>query len=167
MSQVAGEKVDVKKDAATSVFDELRNLAERIRGRAFEIFERRHGEEGNEVSDWLAAERDLLRFPESELVEKENGFEVQVSAPGFDPEDVQVTALPDALIVKAASTHMHDKTKGDVRFCEFGQKTLFRRFDLPAEIDVEGVTASLEKGMLDVTAPKAKHELVLTQTANG
>jgi len=92
---------------------------------------------------------------------------VRVSAPGFDPEDVQVTALPDALIVKAASTHMHDKSEGDVRFCEFGQKTLFRRFELPAEIDPDGVTASLDKGMLDLTAPKARAEAALTQAANG
>jgi len=68
MSQVAVEKVGVKTDAATSVFDEIKALSERIRHRAFEIFERRRGKDGNEVTDWLNAERDLLRIPESELV---------------------------------------------------------------------------------------------------
>jgi HSP20 family protein len=154
MSNVAIEKVDTKMEAAPSVFDELRVLADRVRQRAFEIFEHRKGAEGTAVSDWLAAERDLLNVPESELVEKDGRYEVQVSAPGFEAKDVQVTALPDALIVKAASSHMHDKSEGNVRFCEFGQKTLFRRFDLPEEIDLDQVKASLEKGILSVTALK-------------
>jgi HSP20 family protein len=165
MSQVAIEKVDVKKDAAPSVFEELRALSERIRQRAFEIFEGRRDSDGTAVSDWLAAERDLLRIPESEMIEKDGEYDVRVSAPGFEPEEVQVTALPDALIVKAVSTHKHDKSEGDVRFCEFGQKTLFRRFDLPEEIDLDRVKASLDNGVLSLTAPKVGRALALT--ANG
>jgi HSP20 family protein len=165
MSQVAVEKVNLQAATAPSVFEEIRILSERIRERAFEIFAHRRDEEGSAESDWLSAERDLLRIPESELVEKDGRYEVRVSAPGFEPNEVQITALPDALIVKAASTHRHDKTEGDVRFCEFGQKTLFRRFDLPEEIDMGQVKADLDKGMLILTAPKVKKELALVQNA--
>ena len=49
-------------------------------------------------------------------------FEVRMNAPGFEPGDVKVTALPDALIVKAASTHTHTGKEANVRFCEFGRK---------------------------------------------
>jgi len=45
-----------------------------------------------------------------------------------------------------------------VQYCEFGQKTLFRRFDLPAPINVDKVTADLNKGVLHLTAAKAKQE---------
>jgi HSP20 family molecular chaperone IbpA len=45
-----------------------------------------------------------------------------VSAPGFDPGDVHVTALPDSIIVKASSTRSHDKSEGAVRFCEFDEE---------------------------------------------
>jgi HSP20 family protein len=162
MSQVAVEKVDVKKDAAPSVFEEIRALSERIRQRAFDIFEHRRDSDGTAVSDWLAAERDLLGIPESEMIEKDGEYDVRLSAPGFEPAEVQVTALNDALIVKAVSTHQHDKSEGDVRFCEFGQKTLFRRFDLPEEIDIDRVKASLDNGVLSLVAPKVKRELALT-----
>jgi len=155
MAKVAIEKVDEKKAGTSSVFEDLKALSERISRRAFEIFEHRGGREGFDLDDWLAAERDLFRVPESELVEKEGKFEATLSAPGFDPGDVQITAMPDALIVKAESTHKHDETKGNVRFCEFGQKTLFRRFDLPESIDVDKVTAELDKGVLHLTAFKA------------
>ena len=110
------------------------------------------------MDDWLNAERDLFRIPEAELIEREGKFEVRVSAPGFNPGDVQITVLPDALIVKASSTHTHDESEGNVQFCEFGQKTLFRRFNLAEPIDLDKVTADLDKGVLHLTAPKAKQK---------
>ena len=156
MSQVAIEKVPGNRPAESSTLDEVKTLSDRIRQRAFELFERRGGISGSAMDDWLSAERDLFRIPESELVERDGKFEARISAPGFDPADVHVTALPDALIVKGSSTHRHDTTEGAVRFCEFDQKTLFRRFDLPEPINVDRVTANLEKGVLELTALKSK-----------
>lgn len=158
MSQVAVEKVDEKKIGTASIFEEIKALSERIRERAYEIFEG-HGGDGFDKQDWLNAEKDLLCACESDLVEKDGKFEVRMNAPGFDPGEVKVTALPDALIVRAASSHTHEENEGDVRFCEFGQKTLFRRFDLPESINLDKVTADLSKGVLHLTAVKAKQEL--------
>ena len=158
MSQVAIEKVDDKKLGTAPIFQEIEALYERIRRRAFEVFEGHNGGDGSAMEDWLKAERDLLRTCESELVEQDGKFEVRMNAPGFEPDEVKVTALPDALIVSASSSHTHEKNEGNVRFCEFGQKTLFRRFDLPQPINLDKVTADLNKGVLDLTAPKAKQE---------
>jgi len=152
VSQVAVDKIDETKAATASVFDELNTVSEGVRRRAFEIFERR-GSDGCAVDDWLRAERDLLWIPESEFVERGAKFDIRLSAPGFDPGDIHVVALGDALIVKAASTHTHSQTEGNVlHFCEFGQKTLFRRFELPEPINLDKVTANLEKGILHLTA---------------
>jgi HSP20 family molecular chaperone IbpA len=158
MSQVAIEKVDGKTPYASPVLEEIKSLSEKIRQRAFELFEYRGGAHGLAVDDWVRAEHDLFRVPEAELTEKDGKFKVLLNVPGFDPVDMHVTALPDALIVRGSSTHTHDKNDGDVRFCEFDQKTLFLRFDLPAPIDVRKVTANLEKGVLHLTALKAKEE---------
>lgn len=159
MSQVAIEKVDEKKIGGASLFEEIKALSERIRERAFEIFKGRGGGDGFDKEDWLNAERDLLCSCESDLVEQDGKFEVRMNAPGFDPGEVKVTALPDALIVRASSSHTHEKNEDNVRFCEFGRKTLFRRFDLPAPIDIDKVTADLNKGVLHLTAAKAKQEV--------
>lgn len=158
MSHVAIEKVDETKIETASVFEEIKALTERIRERAFNMFEGRGGGDGFDKDDWLNAERDLLCACESDLVEKDGRFEVRMNAPGFDPGEVKVTALPDALIVNASSRHTHEKNEDHVRFCEFGQKTLFRRFDLPEAINLDKVTADLNKGVLHLTAAKAKQE---------
>lgn len=157
MSQIAIEKKKEQKTTA-SLFGEMKDLSDRIRQHAFELFERRGGNNGCDLDDWLSAERELLRSPESELLEQDGKFEVRVSAAGFQPGDVHITAFPDAIIVKATSSHQHHARDGQVRFCEFGQKTLLRQFDMPEAIDQDKVTAHLENGVLHLTAPKAKAE---------
>jgi HSP20 family protein len=156
MSQVAVQKIDGDQTEAGSLFEEMKSLGERIRQRAYDIFQTRGCGDGAAVDDWLKAERDLIFTPKSDLVEKNGKLELQVTVPGFEPKDVRVTALPDALIVRAESTHKHEKTDENVCFCEFGEKSLFRRFDLPVPIDVNKVTANLDKGVLKLTAAKAE-----------
>jgi HSP20 family molecular chaperone IbpA len=158
VSQVRIEKIDEKR-SVPSIIDEVKVLSEQIRERAFETFERRGGGDGSALQDWLDAERQLFRIPESELLDRDGKFEARVSAPGFDPGEVKVIAMPDALIVKASSIHKHDLSEGGVQFCEFDQKTLFRRLDLPEPINVDKVTANLDKGVLQLTALKSRHEI--------
>ena len=62
--------------------------------------------------------------------------------------------MPDALVIEADAKHTHEAKDGNVCFCEFSEKQLFRRIDLPESVDVNKVTASLDKGILRVTAPK-------------
>jgi HSP20 family protein len=151
MSHVAVQKISP--DEASLIAD-MEALDDRIRLRAYELFQSRGGRDGSALDDWLAAQNDLVLTPESDLVENDGKFELQIAVPGFDAKDIEVSALPDALIVHAENAHHHESTEGDVRFCEFGEKSLFRRFDLPASIDVDKVTTNLQKGILKVTAAK-------------
>jgi HSP20 family protein len=96
-----------------------------------------------------------VRSPTSELVDDKKEFRARIALPGFDAKDIQVSAMPDALVIRADATHAHEGKSGNVRFCEFSEKNLFRRLPLPAPIDVDKVTASVDKGILEVTAPKA------------
>jgi HSP20 family molecular chaperone IbpA len=165
MSNVAIEKVDGKKAGSDSIFKEIDALSERIRRRAFEIFAGHQGGDGFALEDWLNAERELLCSCDADLIEQDGKYQLRMNAPGFAPGDLRITALPDALIVTGESTHTHNKNDGDVQFCEIGEKTLFRRFDLPKSIDPDKVTADLNKGVLHLTAVKAKQVTGQTQKA--
>lgn len=158
MSHVAIAKVHEGQSGAPSFLDELKALTNQIRDRAFAIFQRRGIGDGDAVSDWLQAERDLTCATESDLIEKESGFQLNVAVPGFAEKELKITALPDALVVSAESEHRHEENEGDVHFCEFTEKRLFRRFALSKAIDVDKVTAHLENGILHVTAAKARQQ---------
>jgi HSP20 family protein len=165
MSHVAVEKVNGNDVTGTGILDEIRNLGERIRKHAFELFEDRHYEAGRDLDDWFRAEQDLISIPQSELIEKEDNFTLRLNTPGFKADEIKVTALPGALVVKAESRHERDKTEGKVRFSEFGRKMVFRQYPLPEPIAADKVTANLDHGVLQLTAPKAKPELVAKSSA--
>ena len=112
-------------------------------------------EAGGDIDDWLRAERDVIWSPAVELTENDRDFRARIALPGFNEKDLKVTAAPESLIVEARNTHTHDGTKDDVLLCEFSDKRLFRRLELPASINVDKVTATLDRGILLVHAPKA------------
>jgi len=153
MSEIAVQKINGGGSASPAVFEEVKELFERVRQRAFDLFQSRKGGPGTELDDWLTAERDLIWAPESEFVEKDGKFEIQIAVPGFDVKDMQVAATRGTLLVRAAK-HKHEKGYGNFCLCE--EKELFRRFEFPKPIDVDKVKANLDKGVLYITAAKAE-----------
>jgi HSP20 family molecular chaperone IbpA len=154
MSNVAIEKIRDTDALPPSLFEQIMATAEKIRQRAFELFQKRGDGGDRSLDDWLQAERELILSPESELIEKHGNFRVRVAVPGFDTKDIHVTAIPGALI-NAQAKHNHEPSEGDVYFCEFGRRQLYRQIDLPAPINPDKVTANLEHGVLQLTAEKA------------
>ena len=156
MSQVAVEKVQDAAALPRTLWDEMNSITQAIRERAFDLFQRRGSTDGWDLGDWLQAEHDVVWSPPTELIEDKGDFQARIAIPGFEAKEIQVSATPDALIVEAEQSHTHEGKEGTVRFCEFSGKKLFRRVELPSAVDVDKVTASLDKGILLVSAPKAK-----------
>ena len=154
MSNVAVYRVQDGKPAATPFLQEVRDTFEAIQRKAFELFERRGAVPGYELDDWLRAERDLFWVPQAEITEVTNEFRIEVAVPGFEAKDLEVTAFSGMIVVKANAEERSSKQEGRVYYSEFGTRSLFRRFEPPAAIDVNRVTATLEKGMLTIVAAK-------------
>ena len=157
MATIAVEKV--KEDGSKSpafppaFVDKIEKIGEQIRQRAHEIFQHRDVDRSAE-EDWLKAERELFPNPASELIEKDGKYEFSIAAAGFKPNEIRVSALPGSLIVSGESSHNHEMNENNVHFCEFGQKSFFRQFPLPEEINADKVTANLTDGILHVSAQK-------------
>lgn len=130
------------------------DLLDGVRRRAFELFQRRGAVPGNDVADWLQAEREIFQVPSLELSENGSEFRLELALPGFEAEDMRIAALPDAVIVEADAVHHHRGNSGSIRLCEFGERRVFRQIPLPERVDVDRVSASLDKGVLHVRAPK-------------
>lgn len=159
MSEVAITKIKENGAEPTCFLEDMKAIAERVRERAYELFQRRGKNSGDPVDDWLRAEREIVRAPQADLTEKDGQFQMQVAIPGFDAKQVSVTASPEAVTVSAECSHKHEESDGKIHFCEFGEKTLFRQFDLPEPINVDKVTARLDKGVLRILADKVQPEL--------
>ncbi len=135
-------------------FVEVENTIEKIQQRAFNLFEQRGGLPGLDWDDWLLAEHDVFGASSAELLENDKELKLRIAIPGLEPKDVTATATPKILIVQGNATHTHSGADGEPRFCEFSESKLCRQFSLPSEIDVNRVSASLDKGILLIVAAK-------------
>jgi HSP20 family protein len=115
----------------------------------------RGGISGSDLDDWLRAERELVRTPGAEMTENDQEVTLRVQAPGLEPDNVKVTVTPDSVLIQAEVSHRHEEANGKVCFCDFAE-TLFRRFTLPEAIDVDKISATLDKGILQIVAAKAQ-----------
>ena len=161
MSRLNIQKVSTPEDRKLPIFDEIDEIADRIRVRAFNLFANRGFSEGHDLDDWLTAQREIC-WPAAELIEEDDEFEVKVALAGFDAKDITVTATPRELIVKASKK---DERREDeeregavVRWSEFQSNDVYRQIDLPADVDVDKITAEFEHGMLEIEAPKIREK---------
>lgn len=155
MPSVSITRIHDQEKASSALFALTEQKLQDIRRRAFEYFRERGQYMGNDWDDWLRAERELLWRPDAEMLEHPSAIVLRVAVPGFDARSIQVTAAPHSLVVQSTETHHHEGIEARLRFCEFGQ-CLFRRFDLPARIAPSTVSATLDKGILEIIANIAR-----------
>lgn len=156
MPNVAVQRVDEGEPRTLPIFEEIGKRFEEIRRRAAELFELGGRRAGHALDDWLKAEREVLGgWPAAELKDKNGSYELEMTLPGYDAKEVEVTVTPEEIIVHAESKHESKGEEGKVIWSEFGSNNVYRRFELPARIDVDKTQATLDKGLLRITAAKA------------
>jgi HSP20 family protein len=154
MSQVAIEKVNNASKRTLPIFADFAERFEAIRRRAFGLFEMRGCELGHDVEDWLKAEHELMGWPAAKLAEKDGVYQMQITLPGFEARDVEVTATPSEILVHAATKAETKEEKDNILWTEFGSNEVYRRFEVPNPINVDKVTAKIENGILRINAPE-------------
>jgi len=169
MSKLSVQKVSADESRNLPIFAEFNEIADRIRNRAYKLFEDRGFEDGYEIEDWLEAERQVC-WPPAELVEDVDEFDIKVALAGYEPDEISVTAAPNDVIVKADHESRKESEESFKRFSEFRSNRVYRRFGLPASIKTDKVEATFKNGMLTIAAKKlaeerAKPKRVEIQTA--
>jgi len=154
MSEVAIKKVNDTGKKTLPIFEEIAKRFEAVQRRAFDIFEKRGRELGHELEDWFKAEHELMGWGAAELAKRNDAYELQITLPGFEAKNIEVTATPREVIVHAATEEEKKTEKGNVMWTEFGSSDVYRRFEVPNPINVDKVTAEFEKGILRISAPE-------------
>jgi HSP20 family molecular chaperone IbpA len=149
-------EVAVQKKEKESVWDELQKMEERIMKRAYDIFSGKGSTFGDDLDNWLAAERELVWKPAIELREKDNQFEIRIAVTGIEPRDLNVEVTSDDLLVKGETKTEKKESKGEVHTSEFQSGSLFRSIHFPKKVDPSKVKAEIKNGLLTVVAPIAE-----------
>ena len=154
MASILVQKIENTKVETAPALKALQDTVEMVRQRAFELFEHRGYSPGNELEDWIHAERDLFWVPQAELTQTDREVEIIVAVPGFDPQEVHVTAQPGEIVIRCDHEKRTESKEKGVLYSEFDGKALYRRFEIAQPIDVSHVTANVKNGMLTVNVPK-------------
>jgi HSP20 family protein len=94
------------------------------------------------------------RVPAVDLEDREKEYLLKAEMPGFKKEDIEIEVQDDSIAITGTAGWKYDK-KGQLYICkERACKTFYRRVELPEEIKVDNVAATLSEGVLEVTLPK-------------
>jgi HSP20 family protein len=153
-----------------SLWDQLQKMEEQITNRAYDIFRGSGSNFGDELQNWLTAEREMIWKPAMEMKEKDDKFEIQMAVAGVDPKDITLEVTENDLLVRGEtkSEKKEKDEKGEVYTSEFQSGTLFRNIQFPKRIDPDKVKAGMKNGLLMITAPispDAKARRVTIQAA--
>ncbi len=148
--------------------EEIEAAHSAVQEKAFQFSQQNDGRHRSACDNWLQAEKELLWAPECELVENDGSFHLRASLPGLEARQVQLMAMPDAMVIQAEQKRRRGLDGDRVHFSEFSANRVLRRISFPSPIDIGKVEAKLELGVLQVVALKRhsefrKKEAVATQ----
>lgn len=139
---------------AEKLINRMEEMTKNIAHRAYEFFEERGRRFGSELDDWFRAESELMRYVPTTLKESEQQFTFQAEVPGFEANEIKISAEPKMLLIEGESEQSAEEKSDQVVFSERRTNHFCRSFNLPAEIDPSKVTANLKNGLLEITLPK-------------
>ena len=92
--------------------------------------------------------------PAVNIIENDNQFKMELAAPGLKKEDFKISVNDNTLNI-SAETKSETKESND-RFTrkEFSFNSFSRSFNLHELVNIEGINANYENGIMTVTLPK-------------
>ena len=153
MSQIPVKMVTSTNAALHRLRQLMKTAHEEIERRAYDLSLQKGWKSGRELEDWVAAESEVLCCPPSELAESATEIRIKAAVPGVDAKTLQVDVLPNSITVEGRVERVEARSGENIS--EIGARMLLRQFALPARIDPDEVTATLDNGVLLIVARKA------------
>lgn len=94
-----------------------------------------------------------LREPFADIIDRGDGVLVQVDLPGIAAKDLKVRITPTTLELKAEAEGRATEKGANFIRRERGHRSYFRTIHLPRFVNPKKAAATLESGVLHVTAP--------------
>lgn len=109
-------------------------------------------------NEWV--ENQNKSVPAVNIQQNDNGFIVEVAAPGMTKEDCSVTVDEESNLVicfeKKKESEEKDESRGTYLRREFSYSQFTRKMILPDNIEKDEISAKVENGVLTVTIPTVK-----------
>ena len=98
--------------------------------------------------------------PAVNIMEKNDGYSIEVAAPGLDKKDFNIDLENNVLTISSERENKVEESEGSTCRREFGYSSFKRSFSIPDSIDTEKIKASHKDGILYVALPKREEAKV-------
>jgi len=107
-------------------------------------------------SPWMRGEN----LPAANVKENENGYEIELAAPGFKKNDIHVEVENGVLTISGEQKEETDKNDNNYKRRVFSRRSFSRSFYLPDNTGEEDIDARYEDGVLKLSIKKKQTEAV-------
>ena len=110
-------------------------------------------------NEWLPSSTlPTKQLPAVNIQETDTSFLLELAAPGFKKEDLQVEVEKDILSISSKSDAAAEEDAQYTRK-EYGYRSFRRTFTIPESVDSKKIEAQYKEGILEVKLPKKKEML--------
>lgn len=95
-------------------------------------------------------------LPRVNIMEQEQGYQLELLAPGFAKDELRMNVQEDMLTISADQEKEEETTGEHYTRREFSKQSFSRSFRLPDHVDADAIKAEHLNGVLKVTLPKKK-----------
>jgi len=95
--------------------------------------------------------------PPVDIYEDDNNFYLKAELPGMDQKDIQISLENNMISIKGERKDEKDM-KGHYYKMERLSGSFARKFNLPAHVDSEKISAAYKNGVLEIKLPKSEEK---------
>ncbi|WP_207422608.1 Hsp20/alpha crystallin family protein [Desertivirga brevis] len=117
----------------------------------------------NFFNDSYVSDRLTTRVPAVNIAETENGFHIELAAPGLNKEDFKINLEKNVLSISVEKKT--ENTEENKRFSrkEYSYSSFVRSFTLPDSADQTNIDAEYTNGILRIIVAKKEEAKLLTR----
>lgn len=97
-----------------------------------------------------------FRSPAVDMEETDKDIIIKAEMPGLDPKDFQISLTENTLTIKGEKREEQEEKKRNYHMVERRYGSFYRSIALPCSVEGDKVDAKYNKGVLEVTLPKAE-----------
>jgi HSP20 family protein len=106
---------------------------------------------GNLMDDFFPAPS--AYYPPVNIIEKEQGFNIELKVPGIEKEAINIQIEKGLLIISHQQSEHKDPKVEKLIKREFSIKSFKRTFSLDEKINTQAIDAKMENGILTLSLP--------------
>lgn len=93
-------------------------------------------------------------FPPVNVSEGKDRYQIEVSVPGINKENIKITREHDTLTISYEQEKTNEFNDKNYHRREFQSQSFTRSFNLPPDVEIEKITSTHKDGVLSITLPK-------------